>query len=112
MSDNSVKPGEETFPQPVQLDAAARAAQKKRNLWLGLALLGFVLLVALTTYVRLGASEKGQADFYYNMNQSGQEAPPAPPPGMTPEQTAPPPNLTAEPSHPEESQPEEEGTQP
>ncbi|MCA8901621.1 MAG: hypothetical protein KDA53_10250 [Hyphomonas sp.] len=41
------------FPAPQPLSEEARAAQKRRNLWLGLALLGFVVLVAITTFVRL-----------------------------------------------------------
>ena len=55
MSDDGFKPGEEHFPEQAHLDPAARAAQKRRNLWLGLALLGFVFLVGLTTFVRLSS---------------------------------------------------------
>jgi len=51
-------------PDPVvpQLDAEAIKARKKRNLWLGLALAAFVVLVMVTTIVRLntgiGVSER------------------------------------------------------
>lgn len=49
-------------PQIPQLDADALKARKRRNLWLGLALAGFVVLVMLTTMVRLhtgtGVSER------------------------------------------------------
>ncbi|HPF22251.1 MAG TPA: hypothetical protein PK417_02170 [Hyphomonas sp.] len=106
MSDD-LKPGEERFPAPAQLDAAGREAQKRRNLWLGLALLGFVLLVAITTFVRLGNSDMSKGGFYYQNSGSSREAPELPP-GMTPEQAAPPPNLSAEPSVPEPQEAETE----
>lgn len=35
-------------------DKAARKAQKRRNLWLALALLAFVVLVVMTTMIKLG----------------------------------------------------------
>lgn len=41
-------------PEPPQLDEEARRAQKRRNLWLALALIAFVVLVAVTTMLRLG----------------------------------------------------------
>jgi len=98
MSTDDLKPGEERFPEPAHLDAAHLVAQRRRNIWLGLALLGFVFLVGLTTFIRLSGSEENQANFYYNMNQSGGNAEaPALPPGMTPDQAAPPPNLSVEP---------------
>lgn len=98
MSDNGVNPDKEHFPEPAHLDTEARMAQKRRNLWLGLALLGFVLLVGLTTFVRLSGSQDNQANFYYNMNQTGQAETPELPPGMSPDQAAPPANLTADPA--------------
>ena len=98
MSDDGLKPDKERFPEPAHPDDAARAAQKRRNLWLGLALLGFVVLVGLTTFVRLSGSQDNQANFYYNMNQSGQSEAPDLPPGMSPDQAAPPANLTADPT--------------
>lgn len=111
MTDQDHKPGEESFPAPAQLDAAGLAAQKRRNIWLGLALLGFVVLVGAATLVRLSNSDPSKGSFYYHNDQS--ETPdegPALPPGMSPEQAAPPPNLSAEPSEPEPeaSEPEEE----
>ncbi len=108
MSDEGQKPPEDNFPEPAQLDDAARTAQKRRNLWLGLALLGFVVLVGLTTFVRLSGSEDNQANFYYNMKQTGQEETPALPPGMTPDQAAPPENLSVEAEVSEETVVEEE----
>jgi hypothetical protein len=39
---------------PVLLTEDARRAQKRRNLWLALALVAFVVLVAVTTILRLG----------------------------------------------------------
>jgi hypothetical protein len=108
MSDEDLKPGEESFPEPAHLDAAARTAQKRRNLWLGLALLGFVFLVGLTTFVRLSGSQDNQANFYYNMNQAGQEETPALPPGMSPDQAVPPENLSVEPEVSEDIVMEEE----
>jgi hypothetical protein len=45
-----------------QLDAEALKARKRRNLWLGLALAGFVALVMIMTIIRLhtgtGVSER------------------------------------------------------
>lgn len=41
-------------PTPPDLDAEARKAQKRRNLWLALALAAFVILVGVTTIMRLG----------------------------------------------------------
>ena len=44
----------EEAPQPPERDEAARKAQKRRNVWLALALVAFVILVAATTILRLG----------------------------------------------------------
>ena len=41
----------EPFPK---LDEEARKAQKRRNIWLAIALVTFVVLVAVTTMLRLG----------------------------------------------------------
>lgn len=41
-------------PTPPDLDEETRKAQKRRNLWLAFALVAFVVLVALTTILRLG----------------------------------------------------------
>ena len=51
---------EQTPPQT--LEGEALAARKRRNLWLGLALAAFVVLVMVTTIIRLstgtGVSER------------------------------------------------------
>lgn len=52
----------ETF-QRVDLSPEENAARKKRNLWLALALLGFVVLVGATTAIRI--SEAGAKDGMY-----------------------------------------------
>ena len=78
------------------LDPAAIAARKKRNVWLGLALLGFVVLVAITTMIRLSNTDLSQgAGFYYSNSGSPTPADEASalPPGMTEEQAAPPAGL-------------------
>lgn len=100
MSDSNPKPSKEHVSQVAPLDAAGRAAQKRRNWWLGLALLAFVLLVGLTTFVRLKNSDPSKGGFYYHMGQGTETADETPslPPGMTPEQAAPPENLSAEPA--------------
>ncbi|RIJ22131.1 hypothetical protein D1224_11230 [Henriciella barbarensis] len=57
----------ETPRTPPQPDERARQAQKKRNLWLALALFGFVILVGVTTIVRLADSELGpDVGFYWS----------------------------------------------
>ena len=53
---------ETTATAAPQLDAEALKARKRRNLWLGLALAAFVVLVMITTVIRLntgiGVSER------------------------------------------------------
>lgn len=49
MEDPTLKPEVRPFT-PEEL-----AARKKRNLWLGLALAGFVILVMITTVIRLAS---------------------------------------------------------
>lgn len=46
------KPMDKPVDTPVD-EAARLAAQKKRNMWLGLALFGFVILIALISALRL-----------------------------------------------------------
>ncbi len=50
------------FPETARLSAEEIKARNKRNVWLGLALLGFVVLVMVITFVRLstgtGVSER------------------------------------------------------
>jgi hypothetical protein len=43
--------------QPKPLDAEARKARSRRNLWLGLALAAFVVLVMITTIIRLATGD-------------------------------------------------------
>jgi hypothetical protein len=54
--------GEAPKIQVQPLDDDALKARKRRNLWLGLALAGFVVLVMITTIIRLttgtGVSER------------------------------------------------------
>lgn len=52
----------ETF-EVLELSPEAKAARKKRNIWLAAALLGFVLLVGATTAIRI--SEAGAKDGMY-----------------------------------------------
>jgi hypothetical protein len=72
------------------------AARKKRNVWLGLALFSFVVLVAVTTIVRLSNTDLSEgAGFYYSNSDSRTPVGEAPalPPGMSEEQAAPPAGL-------------------
>jgi len=48
-----------------QLSAAERAAQKKRNVWLALALLAFVVLVGVTTVIRIQGTDYSKSDGFY-----------------------------------------------
>ena len=79
-----------------------RAAQKRRNLWLALALFGFVALVGTTTILRLAGADLSKGGFYYiapGEKAKAVEAGAADlPPGMTAEQAAPPPGLSAAPT--------------
>ena len=68
-------------------------ARKSRNLWLGLALAGFVILVGIVTFIRLSSSDLSKGAFYYDP-QDGQREAQELPPGMTEDMAAPPPNLT------------------
>jgi hypothetical protein len=81
------------------IEPAAAAARRKRNLWLGLALFGFVFLVAVTTMIRLSNADLSKgAGFYYSNHDSRTpiDDQPALPPGMTEEQAAPPTGLDAD----------------
>lgn len=46
---------ETQLPPAVQVDPAALKARNRRNLWLGLALGGFVVLVLVVTLIRLNS---------------------------------------------------------
>ncbi|HPE48332.1 MAG TPA: hypothetical protein PLR76_08050 [Hyphomonas sp.] len=50
---DETKPNGENFPVPEPLSPEARAAQRRRNIWLGLALVAFVVLVAITTMIKI-----------------------------------------------------------
>jgi hypothetical protein len=52
----------ETF-KVIDLSPEAKVARKKRNIWLALSLLGFVMLVGTTTAIRI--SETGSKDGMY-----------------------------------------------
>ncbi|MEQ8559433.1 MAG: hypothetical protein RIB03_14030 [Henriciella sp.] len=72
MSDNN------SPPQPEPLSPEARRARKKRNVWLALALFAFVILVALTTVIRLGDSDLGPDGGFYWRNDPESSSPPMP----------------------------------
>ena len=96
---NEKKPYAGEFVNAPQLDPAAIAARKKRNVWLGLALFGFVVLVAVTTVIRLSNTDlsDGAGSYYSNSDsRTPIEGAPALPPGMTAEQAAPPTGLESE----------------
>ncbi|MFT5775319.1 hypothetical protein [Hyphomonas sp.] len=84
------------FMDAPRMAPEAIAARKRRNFWLGLALFGFVVLVAVTTVIRLSNTDLSEGAGFYYSNSDGRapvgEAP-ALPPGMTEEQAAPPAGL-------------------
>ncbi|HIG23029.1 MAG TPA: hypothetical protein EYG02_14590 [Henriciella marina] len=70
-----------TEPQqtpPPPLDDEARQAQKRRNWWLALALFAFVILVGVTTVVRLADSELGPDGGFYWSNPPQSDSQPMP----------------------------------
>tara|TARA_R110002020_G_scaffold224599_2_gene434380 strand:+ start:1410 stop:1736 length:327 start_codon:yes stop_codon:yes gene_type:complete len=102
---DSKQPYEGEFIPAAHLMPEAVAARKKRNLWLGLALLGFVVLVAITTMIRLANANLSEGAGFYYSNSGGSaredermpiDDQPALPPGMTQEQAAPPPGIEPE----------------
>ncbi|MEL6258318.1 MAG: hypothetical protein AAFQ67_04585 [Pseudomonadota bacterium] len=62
---------------------AALKAQARRNVWLGLALFGFVILIAVITMTRIGAeATKPDGSFYYRADDGGSSvSPESPSPG-------------------------------
>ena len=87
-------------------DVEALKAQKKRNMWLGLALAAFVVIVGLITFVRLSESDLSQGGFYYSVDAEN-EGDGTLPPGMSADEAVAPPNLSAAPEPvPEEEAPE------
>ncbi|WP_084396002.1 hypothetical protein [Henriciella aquimarina] len=69
---------EDERPTPVKLDAQARKAQKRRNLWLALALFAFVFLVGITTAIRLGDADLGSDGGLYWRNDPQSDSQPMP----------------------------------
>ncbi|WP_084418673.1 hypothetical protein [Henriciella litoralis] len=63
---------------PVKLDEASRKAQNRRNIWLALALFAFVVLVGVTTVIRLGDSDLGPDGGLYWRNDPKPQSQPAP----------------------------------
>lgn len=55
----------ETDPQPETDAAAILKAQKRRNVWLALALVAFVVIVGVSTVIRLQESDFGGSDRLY-----------------------------------------------
>ncbi len=55
----------ETEPQPQVDTAAALKAQKRRNVWLAWALVAFVVIVGVSTVIRLQQSDFGGSDRLY-----------------------------------------------
>lgn len=55
----------ETDPQPAIDREAFLKAQKRRNMWLGWALFAFVVIVGVTTAIRLKQSDFGGSDRLY-----------------------------------------------
>ena len=93
------------FPDTYTPDEAEIRARKGRNMWLGLALAFFVILVGVITFIRLSSSDLSQSGFYYSADDKGERIQDLPE-GMAPEQAAPPPNLTpADEAQPEEGTP-------
>ena len=50
---------------PEPLSPQQRDAQKKRNLWLALALVAFVVLVGVTTAIRIQDADMGKSEGFY-----------------------------------------------
>lgn len=50
---------------PAQYSEEELAAQKRRNKWLALALVAFVVLVGTTTALRLQAADMSKSDGFY-----------------------------------------------
>lgn len=63
---------------PPQLDEQALKARKRRNIWLALALFAFVILVGVTTMIRLGDADLGADGGLYWRNDPQSESAPMP----------------------------------
>lgn len=93
-------------PETVELSPEALKARNRRNIWLGLALAAFVVMVAVITMIRLSENDLSQGGFYYDPQDRPSDAQ-ALPPGMSPDAAAPPAGLDAEGSPPEAPEGEE-----
>lgn len=68
-----------TAPVVTPRTADEIAAQKKRNLWLALALVTFVILVGLISAIRIGTSDMSKSDgMYFSGSLEKESQPPAP----------------------------------
>lgn len=101
------------FAETHRPDPEEVKARKSRNLWLGLALAGFVILVGIITFIRLSSADLSKGGFYYDPQDRPSGAARELPPGMAEDQAAPPPNLApieeapeAEPADPPQEAPE------
>ena len=54
------------------------AAQKRRNMWLALALAAFVVLVGVTSAIRIQGSDLGKSDGFYMSGALDNKASPSP----------------------------------
>lgn len=63
---------------PPQLDEEALKARKRRNIWLAIALFAFVILVGVTTMIRLGDADLGPDGGLYWRNDPESESQPMP----------------------------------
>ncbi len=73
----------EQIIQTGRLSADALAAQKRRNAWLALALVGFVILVGITTAIRIQATDFSKNEGFYFSGSLEQETR-TPPPELAP----------------------------
>ncbi len=55
------------------------AARKKRNVWLALALVAFVVLVGVTSVIRISSSDFGKSDGLYFSGSLEKKSQPPPP---------------------------------
>ena len=55
----------DTPQMPAPLSPEQRAAQKKRNVWLALALVTFVVLVGVTTVIRIQETDMAKSEGFY-----------------------------------------------
>lgn len=76
-------------PTPVRRSPEEIVAQKKRNVWLALALVGFILLVGITSAIRIQGTDFSKSEGFYNSGALQKKSNPPPvlqPPAETPEE--------------------------